>query len=56
MGSLSNGSVAAKIYGKGNQVAVTEVGQVLVKHVFIPLHDVIDAMLATALILRLYGE
>ena len=36
MSPLSNGSVAIKFDGEGNQVAVTEVEQVLVKHDCIP--------------------
>ena len=38
VGPLSN-AVAAKMNGKGNQVAVTEVGQVLAQHGCITLHD-----------------
>ena len=48
-------SVAVKIDGEGNEVAVAEVGQVLVKHFRIPFHDVIDVRVATALRQRLYG-
>ena len=55
VGLLPNGSVAVKIDGEGNEVAVAEVGQVLVKHFRIPLHDVIDVKVATALRQRLYG-
>ena len=51
VGHLSDKSVAIKIDGEGNQVAVTEAGQVLITHVRIPLHDVFDA---TALRQRLY--
>ena len=55
VGPQFNGSAAIKFDGEGNQVAVTEVGKILVKHVSIPLNDVIDARLATALRQRLYG-
>ena len=49
---MSNWPVAVNIYMKVYQVAVAEVGQVLIKHVCIPIDDVITTGVTTALIDR----
>ena len=48
--------LTSKIDGEGNLIAVTKAGQVLAQHVCIPLHDGINARVATALSKRLYRE
>ena len=55
VGPQFNGSAAINFDVEGNSIPVTKVEKVLVKNVCVPLHDVIDARVATALRQRLYG-